>query len=138
MGPSASVDRLNQVPARLAFLFDYSAERALGDFGIRSEMSTDDARAVVSALARSWRRRRGSIARSIARGEPGEDEDRTEAKSLFHPIRIALTGRAEGRSWILRCRDRSRRRSAGVGGDPDRPRQSRARRRIRPRPRPDE
>src|SRR6266511_1974884 len=32
---SASVDRLNQIPARLAFLFDYSPETTLGDVAVR-------------------------------------------------------------------------------------------------------
>ena len=94
---SASVDRLNQVPARLAFLFDYSAERALGDFGIRGEMSTDGARAVVSALAEELAAA-PRLDREKYRAVANQVKTRTgqKAKSLFHPIRIALTGRAEG------------------------------------------
>ena len=49
---SASVDRLNQVPARLAFLFDYDADGALGDEQLRAEMSGDGARAVVARAGR--------------------------------------------------------------------------------------
>ena len=46
---------------------------------------------------RSWRRRRGSTARRFrAVGRSGEDANRTEGAALFHPIRVALTGRAEG------------------------------------------
>ncbi|HZW76507.1 MAG TPA: glutamate--tRNA ligase, partial [Caldimonas sp.] len=48
---SASVDRLNQVPARLALLFDFSADRSLEDASIRAELDAVEARAVVSALA---------------------------------------------------------------------------------------
>ena len=48
---SASVDRLNQVPARLAFLFDYDANAALADPQTVAEMRGDGARAVAAALA---------------------------------------------------------------------------------------
>jgi nondiscriminating glutamyl-tRNA synthetase len=94
---SASVDRLNQIPARLAFLFDYSPARTLGDAGICSEMSTDGARAVVTALAeelaaapRLDREKFRAVANQV-KAKTGQ-----KAKALFHPIRIVLTGRAEG------------------------------------------
>src|SRR4029077_1343789 len=48
---SASVDRLEQVPARLACLFDYDPTRALGDGQTSDEMRAAGARAVVAALA---------------------------------------------------------------------------------------
>src|SRR3954464_9334723 len=48
---SGSVDRLDQVPARLSFLFDYSPDAALGDAALRTEMSSDGGRAVAAALA---------------------------------------------------------------------------------------
>src|SRR5207302_9692351 len=48
---SASVDRLDQVPGRLSFLFTYDADAALRDAGVLSEMSGEAARAVVAALA---------------------------------------------------------------------------------------
>jgi glutamyl-tRNA synthetase/nondiscriminating glutamyl-tRNA synthetase len=92
-----SVDRLDQVPARLAFLFDYSPDRALADSAVREEMRAADARAVVAALAdelaaapRLDRERFRAIAGSV-RARTGQ-----KGKSLFHPIRVALTGRAEG------------------------------------------
>ena len=94
---TASVDRLNQIPARLAFLFDYSPERALGDAGMRSEISSDGARAVVRALAeelagapRLDREKYRALASQL-KVKTGQ-----KAKALFHPIRIVLTGRAEG------------------------------------------
>jgi nondiscriminating glutamyl-tRNA synthetase len=94
---SASVDRLNQIPARLRFLFDYSPDRALEDPGIRGEMTTEAARAVVDALAeelasapRLDRERFRAVANQV-RARTGQ-----KAKALFHPIRIVLTGRAEG------------------------------------------
>src|SRR5262245_10078603 len=48
---SASVDRLSQVPARLAFLFDYDPAASLRDPQTLAEMQADGARAVVQALA---------------------------------------------------------------------------------------
>ena len=94
---SASVDRLNQIPARLGFLFDYSPARTLDDSGVRGEITTDGARAVVTALAeelasapRLDRERFRAVANQV-RVKTGQ-----KAKALFHPIRIVLTGRAEG------------------------------------------
>lgn len=93
---TASVDRLDQIPARLGFLFDYSAERALSDSAVRAEAQAS--RPVISALAEV-----------LASGEPLHDRDafraavarvreRTGAKgkTLLHPIRLALMGEPEG------------------------------------------
>jgi glutamyl-tRNA synthetase/nondiscriminating glutamyl-tRNA synthetase len=94
---SASVDRLDQVPARLSFLFDFSPEATLGDPTIAAEMRTDGPRAVVQALAeqladapRLDRERFRAIAAAV-KAKTGQ-----KGKALFHPIRVALTGRAEG------------------------------------------
>jgi glutamyl-tRNA synthetase len=94
---SGSVDRLEQVPARLSVLFFYSAEEALADSTIREEMRVDGARAVVSGLAeelasapRLDRERFRAVANAI-KAKTGQ-----KGKALFHPIRVALTGRAEG------------------------------------------
>jgi len=94
---SASVDRLSQVPARLAFLFDYDADAVLQAPAVVDEMRGGDARAVVRALAeelaaapRLDRERFRAVANQV-KARTGQ-----KAKALFHPIRIALTGRAEG------------------------------------------
>jgi glutamyl-tRNA synthetase/nondiscriminating glutamyl-tRNA synthetase len=94
---SASVDRLDQVPPRLAFLFDYSPERALADPAVHGEMSTGDARAVVLALA-GVLERSPRLDRDAFRAAATEVRNITGQKGrrLFHPIRVALTGRAEG------------------------------------------
>jgi glutamyl-tRNA synthetase len=94
---TGSVDRLDQVPARLAAIFDFSADAALSDPALRAEMTTEAARGVAQALA------------EILASAPRLDRDQFRAaaaavkartgqkgKALFHPIRIALTGRAEG------------------------------------------
>jgi glutamyl-tRNA synthetase/nondiscriminating glutamyl-tRNA synthetase len=94
---SASVDRLNQVPARLSFLFDYDAAAALGDPRVLEEMRHDAARSVVGAFAEALasaprldRERFRTVANDV-KARTGQ-----KGKALFHPIRIALTGRAEG------------------------------------------
>ncbi len=94
---AASVDRLDQAPSRLAFLFEYAPAAALDDAGVREEMEAPAARAVAAALA------------EVLAGAPRLDKDgfraaaaevraRTQQKgrALFHPIRVALTGRAAG------------------------------------------
>src|SRR6266852_3268490 len=48
---TASVDRLNQIPARLSLLFDYDAEAALREPRTLAEMREAGARAVATALA---------------------------------------------------------------------------------------
>lgn len=94
---TASVDRLNQVPTRLAFLFDYDAARTLADAPLRAEMSGEGAREVAAALADELAsaprldRERFREAANQVKARTGQ-----KAKALFHPIRIALTGRAEG------------------------------------------
>ena len=94
---SASVDRLDQVPGRLAFLFDFDADRALSDAQTAAEMEAPAARAVVAALAeelasapRLDREKFREVANRV-KGRTGQ-----KGKALFHPIRVVLTGRAEG------------------------------------------
>jgi glutamyl-tRNA synthetase len=94
---SASVDRLDQVPARLAFLFDYSAERALEEPGVGVEMAAEGPRAVVRALA-DVLARAPRLDRDRFRTAAGEVKAATgqKGRALFHPIRLALTGRTDG------------------------------------------
>jgi glutamyl/glutaminyl-tRNA synthetase len=94
---TASVDRLNQIPPRLGLLFDYDAERVLAEPGVRDEMTADGARAVASALAEELASA-PRLDRETFRAVANQIKTRTgqKAKALFHPIRVALTGRAEG------------------------------------------
>lgn len=94
---SASVDRLDQVPGRLSLIFGFSADTALRDEAIATEMQSDGAKAVVRALAGELAsaprldRERFRAAANAVKAKTGQ-----KGKGLFHPIRIALTGRAEG------------------------------------------
>jgi nondiscriminating glutamyl-tRNA synthetase len=94
---SASVDRLTQVPGRLSFLFDFDAARALGDDAIRAELETAEARAVLKALsaelAAAPRLNRDDFRALAARVRATTGQ---KGRALFHPIRLALTGRGDG------------------------------------------
>ena len=94
---SDSVDRLDQVPARLSTLFTYAADSAMADDSVRSEMMTDGARAVARAFADELASA-PRLDREKFRAAANAVRTRTNQKgrALFHPIRIILTGRAEG------------------------------------------
>ena len=95
---NTSVDRMDQVPQRLRQLFDFSCEAALRDETIRRESMEPAVRAVIAALAEELQ----SAARMLDRQTFRNLTDRVKQKSgqkgraLFHPIRIALTGAADG------------------------------------------
>jgi len=94
---TSSVDRLEQIPGRLETLFRFDAVGALGDPGVRDEMQAEGPRSVVRALAEALaqaprldREKFRAIATAI-KADTGQ-----KGRQLFHPIRVALTGRAEG------------------------------------------
>jgi glutamyl-tRNA synthetase/nondiscriminating glutamyl-tRNA synthetase len=93
---SSSVDRLDQLPARLRFLFDYSPERALAEPSVRSE--AEAARPVIAALAEVLAGGEPLLDREAFRAAVGRVRERTGAKgkALLHPIRLALMGEPEG------------------------------------------
>ena len=93
---AASVDRLEQVPARLRFLFDYSAARALANDAVRAE--ADAAKGVIDALAADLGRSGPLVDRDTFRAAVARVRERTgqKGKPLLHPIRLALTGEPEG------------------------------------------
>jgi nondiscriminating glutamyl-tRNA synthetase len=94
---SSSVDRLDQVPGRLAFLFDYKPARTLADATLREELSADAARSVITAFADELAaaprldRERFRAAANQVKARTGQ-----KGRALFHPIRVAVTGRTEG------------------------------------------
>ena len=95
---AASVDRVDEIPQRLHFLFDYSAERALSEPDIRAEASDPNARTVIQALADELRGAPRLLDRDSFRAAAARVRERTgqKGKALFHPVRIALTGEAAG------------------------------------------
>ena len=93
---ASAVDRLEQIPLRLAFLFDYSAARALANADVRGEALA--AQAVIDALATELQGAEPMLDREAFRAMAGRVRERSgqKGKSLFHPIRLALTGEPEG------------------------------------------
>ncbi len=94
---TGAVDRLEQVPDRVHMVFAYDAADALKRPDIQAELAEPAARAVVRAFAaeiasaprldrESFRAAAGRV--KTATGQKG--------KHLFHPIRVALTGEADG------------------------------------------
>jgi glutamyl-tRNA synthetase/nondiscriminating glutamyl-tRNA synthetase len=93
---AASVDRLDQVPVRLQFLFDYSPARALADAAVRAE--AEASHGVLTALAAELAASGPLVDREAFRAAATRVRERTLVKgpALFHPIRLALTGETQG------------------------------------------
>ena len=91
-----SVDRLEEIPDRLRFIFEFDAAAALTRDEVGHVVKEPAARTVIEALAReiggplldkeTFRALAGRV--RSATGQKG--------KALFHPIRVALTGESGG------------------------------------------
>jgi glutamyl-tRNA synthetase len=94
---NTSVDRLEQVPSRLRQLFHFSPAAALEDRTIRGE-AEGPARHVIEALAAELQGAPPLLDRQAFRGVADRVKQKTgqKGRALFHPIRIALTGSADG------------------------------------------
>jgi glutamyl-tRNA synthetase len=94
---TSSVDRLEEIPARLAFLFEYAPDRALAAPDVRQEMSSAASQLVVRALAEELAYA-PRLDRERFRAVAAQVKVRTgqKGKTLLHPIRVVLTGRAQG------------------------------------------
>jgi nondiscriminating glutamyl-tRNA synthetase len=93
-----AVDRLDQAPDRLRFLFAFDPRASLAREETRLEFARDGARQVVRILAEELSTA-GRLADRVAFRELVERVgQRTEQKgrALFHPVRVALTGEAGG------------------------------------------
>jgi glutamyl-tRNA synthetase len=93
---AASIDRFDQLAGRLAFLFDYAVERSLADSALRAE--AEQSRAVVAALADVLADSEPLLDKESFRRLAARVRERTgqKGKALFHPIRLVMTGEAEG------------------------------------------
>jgi nondiscriminating glutamyl-tRNA synthetase len=94
---TGSVDRLEQIPRRLRFLFQYDAARAIADAQVAEEMAASTARDVVRALQAELEHE-SRVDRDRFREVAGRVKMRTgqKGRALFHPIRVALTGESDG------------------------------------------
>ena len=95
---AGSVDRLSQLPERLRTVFSFDADESLAHEAVRAELSTESGRKVVTALADELRVTTRLTDREIFRAMAARVKDASgqKGKALFHPIRVALTGEAEG------------------------------------------
>ncbi len=95
---TSSVDRLDEIPSRLAFLFAFDPARAVADPEVAGVLAQEGAREVVECLARELSRGPRLVDRDRFRAVVGAVKQQTgqKAKGLFHPIRVALTGASGG------------------------------------------
>jgi nondiscriminating glutamyl-tRNA synthetase len=87
-----SVDRLEEIPDRLHFIFDFDPSAALLRDDVAQVVKEGGARDVILALADAIE---GPLMdRDAFRGAANRVKERTglKGKALFHPIRVALTG----------------------------------------------
>ena len=95
---SDAVDRLEQVPDRMRQVFEYDAAAALSREAVRAEFAPPEARAVAHALAEDLATAPRLVDRDLFRAAAQRVRDRTgqKGRSLFHPVRVALTGEPDG------------------------------------------
>jgi len=93
-----SIDRLEDVPDRVAFVFTFDAPTALADPAVREVVDAPGARAVVEALASELAGAPRLHDRAAFREMAARVRERAgqKGRALFHPIRVALTGEAGG------------------------------------------
>jgi glutamyl-tRNA synthetase/nondiscriminating glutamyl-tRNA synthetase len=94
---TGSVDRLDDIPSRVQFVFAYDARTASARPEVREVLAEPGAAAVIHALAEELRAL-PRLDRETFRAMAGRIKQRTgqKARHLFHPIRVALTGEAGG------------------------------------------
>jgi nondiscriminating glutamyl-tRNA synthetase len=92
-----SVDRLEEIPDRLQFLFAFDAVASLARPDVAEVLHETGAREVIAALAEELAVA-GRLDREAFRAAAARVRQRTgqKARALFHPIRVALTGEAGG------------------------------------------
>ena len=95
---AGSLDRLSQIPERLQTIFAFDAGETLANDAVRREFDELAARQVVEALADDLRDNPRLRDRETFRAAAARVRDKTgqKGKTLFHPIRVVLTGAAEG------------------------------------------
>jgi len=91
-----SVDRLEEIPDRVRFIFAFDAAETLARPGVAAVLREAGARDVIAALAQEIS---GPILdKETFRAVAARVRERTghKGKALFHPIRAALTGETAG------------------------------------------
>ncbi len=93
-----SVDRLEEIPDRLHFLFEFDPLAALARPDVSEVLREPGAREVMAALAEALAGQPRLADRDRFRAAAARVRERTgrKGRALFHPIRVALTGEAGG------------------------------------------
>src|SRR4051812_40332801 len=91
-----SVDRLEEIPDRMKFVFEYDPAASLARAEVASVLHEKGAREVIAALPEAIETT--LIDREAFRAMANRVKERTglKGKALFHPIRVALTGEGAG------------------------------------------
>jgi nondiscriminating glutamyl-tRNA synthetase len=94
---TGSVDRLEEIPDRLRFVFEFDAAAAVVLPDVAAVLAEGGAREVILVLAEELRDA-GRLDREDFRAAATRVRQRTgqKGRALFHPIRVALTGEAGG------------------------------------------
>ncbi len=95
---ASSTDRLSQLPERLRTVFSFDADESLARDDIRAELSSESGRQVLAALVDELQVTTRLTDREIFRAMAIRVREKSgqKGKALFHPIRVVLTGEAEG------------------------------------------
>ena len=95
---AASIDRVPQLADRVETVFLFDASRTLGHADIAKELREPGATAVAKALAEFLQTSTHLVDKETFRAAANRVKDMTgqKGKSLFHPIRLILTGASEG------------------------------------------
>ncbi|HEX3437191.1 MAG TPA: glutamate--tRNA ligase [Pseudacidobacterium sp.] len=93
-----SVDRLEELPKKARFLFQFDVEMAQNDPENASILRSETAKKVLSAFAQRLHNHAGAVTPELFKVWMNEikTESGAKGKDLFHPIRIALTGAHSG------------------------------------------
>lgn len=95
---ATSVDRLSEVPERLRSVFHFDADAVFESPALAAELQGEATRAVIRALAEDLASAPELVDRDAFRAAAARVRERTgqKGRGLLHPIRVALTGAAEG------------------------------------------
>jgi nondiscriminating glutamyl-tRNA synthetase len=95
------VDRLDELPAKVAFLFGFDTDAVRATEENSQVLSADSARTVLAELADRARAHAGPVRAEEFKIWMDEVKAATgvKGKELFHPVRIALTGSHSGREF---------------------------------------
>ena len=95
---TGSVDRLSEVPSRLHLIFAFDATLAAARDPVRAEFGSEAPRTVARTLAEELAGAPRLVDRESFRALAQRVRGRTgqKGRGLFHPIRVALTGEADG------------------------------------------